>query len=401
MASTTVTNVAAAIDTILPRVLQPMVEDYLVVSKYAQTEPIQKGEGDRYYLTRLLRPAMVTSTTSAGTMLAGSDSSVKSLVANRKEVTPQIITDAYGFEDTVDILSWLKNPDFLKAIAQSWAASMDRYYLRNILSIEGTRFRNDWDPTYQFTGTASGGTTSTLIAAALSGADDLYNNWTLGVTGVSSQNYGIAKRITDFVASTDTATIAFPQAPDSTTKFLVTGNTNLASSSVITTTSIAKLIAQAEQLHVPAYSAQAKLVGFLHSLQKLDLIQDSVWQDTATAHMGGNFKNYEVNRWYDCEFVLSTHLRREDTSAAASDTGALFVSPFLGGGAFKMMPWGHGSGAFGAKLHVVDQPDSYNLHSGKRFLTWKSYAAGIVPNCNFAPTLITGATTSGLELLTH
>lgn len=358
---------------------------------------IGKGEGDKIRVNRLLRPTKQTSSSSMGTLIA--PASAKNLLTNFQDFSLENWGDTFGFNEDVDITSWVSDEDNREVIANQMAQSMD-YQVAKKLGVGGMRFRIDKDSSYQVSGAVDSGSTTTLVDDALTEANDYWNGGTVTITNASGANYDIASKITDFVAGTDTATLSAPQAYGSSSKYHMTVGTGLAATDKLTTTGLMDVAARHELLETEKFPG-GMLRMIIHSAQKRDLNDDSVFQNSAIYDNSARFERYQLGRWFDIEFLVGSEIYREDVDGTENQsTGVVYFAPIFGKNSYSIFSFANpgGSGKFSMKWYVVDQPDSQNLRNSAKFLSWKGFWAGGVTRATSMIQLMTGATDMGVTV---
>lgn len=141
-------------------------------------------------------------------------------------------TDAGGGWYTYDLdgTTYLSAPGRYHRVFQGTAASKDRYAARPLVvgQLDGPlQTRLDLRQAIArhlgdcWTGTATSGSSSTLVDASLAGMDDEFRGGYVYLTGGTGRDQ--ERRITDYVASTGTVTVApnWSVTPDSTTRYEV------------------------------------------------------------------------------------------------------------------------------------------------------------------------------------
>jgi hypothetical protein len=371
----------------------------LVASKFARTEAVAKGDGTIQF-SRFLRPAVVTSSIAEGATHGISDA--KQLTLNKLTVTPAMWGDVYAFSDRTDPLTFISKQQGQEVIAGVMAQSLDRELLR-LISTRGLRHRIDAaDTTHQVSGTATGGSTTTLAdTSALSGYnDDDWNGGFLCGTAPTGPNYDICRQITDYANTGDTATFteAFPQANTTATKYRVTIGTSLAAGDKLTTVGLMDVQALHNKLQTVRFPG-GLLRGFIDAAQERDLMDDTSWLNHAVYDGAGSQKlnNYGIARWCGIELMIGSEIHRETEAGAASATGVVYVAPIFGADAYSVLHWGNGgSGDFGVKFLYKDGADSGDLLNSFTSIGWKALWAGEVLRATSVIGLMTGATSQNV-----
>lgn len=371
----------------------------LVASKFARTEAVQKGDGTIQF-SRFLRPATVTSAITEGVTYGIADA--KQLTLNKLTVTPAMWGDVYAFSDRTDPLTFISKQQGQEVIAGVMALSLEKELLR-LISTRGLRHRIDAaDTTHQVSGTASGGSTTTLAdTTGLSGySDDDWNGGFLCGTAPTGPNYDICRQITDYANSGDTATFteAFPQANTTSTKYRATVGTALAASDKLTTIGLMDVQALHNKLQTVRF-AGGVLRGFIDAAQERDLLDDTSWLAHAVYDGAGNntLNNYGIARWCGIELMIGSEIHRETTAGAASATGDVYVAPIFGADSYSVLHWGNGgTGDFGVQFMYKSDPDSADLLNSFTSIGWKALWAGEVLRATSVIGLMTGATSQNI-----
>lgn len=390
MTQTTTTTYSSAIMTKWEKKLLAVAEGMLLVDKFATNRIMGRGEGGTLKLNRLLRPSKVTSATSEGTLIT--PASAKALTSNYIELQPEFWGDTFEFTDKVDIVSFISDADNRHVIANQMARSLD-YQGMKILAQQGMRHRIDKDATYQVSGTADSGSTTTLVDDALDQIDDFWNGGYLTITNPGGPNYDVTQKVTDFATSGDiVTTAAFNQAQTTASNYRMTVGTGLGASDKMSITGLLDVSGLHRKLETPKFKGST-LHCFMDAAQERDLWDDSTFLNSAIYDDSERFENYRVGRWLDIEFMVSSEMYREDVDGTENQsTGVVYVAPIFGRDSYSIIRWGMGQGDFGVEWHYVDTPDSQNLRLGAKWISWNSHWAGKVMRATSIINLMTGAT---------
>lgn len=405
MASTSTTTVAGAIRTIFEENVNRFVLGQLKADKYANKKNVSKGAGGTVRFQRLRRPAINTTAASYGTLLAAA--SAKAITSEYYEVTPVLYQDAFGIDDGVDYNSLLLNEDFQKLIASQAARSLNQTY-HNIIGTQGMRHRVDADATYEVASTpTTNGTTTTLVDTVLTQADDFWGGGGTGntvgyvtITSPESPNFDETRRVTDFVAITDTATVdAFPLAVTTACNYRIVSSATIAATDKLTVTGLLACRGQLSLTEADLFSG-GTLKGYVHPNQMADLETDSVWQNIAIYSRPDQIDTYGMVRVYGIELTQDSQVRREGVGTAAGNydgvyaaNGTAYVAPIFGDNSHSIMPWGGGGdGNFNLQFIYTTGSDSGNLVNSARWIGWKAHYAGKVDRATSVVNLVTGAT---------
>lgn len=397
MALTTTTTAASTVQTIWLKKLMAVAKGYLVTHKWADTDKIIKHSGDTITVNLMRRLPKVTSTSSSGTRF--DIANAKATYTDKREYTIDILQDVIGVDDVVDVVGFLKNKQYRDNVAQQMANSQD-YYIANKLATQGIRVRADRDSTYTVSGTVDASSTETaLIDSALTQADDFWNGGYVGYYEPTGGGYDEVSEVTDFVASSDTATVSFTNAPTvGTSKYLMTVGTNIAATDKLTHAGILYVSALHESFETMKLDG-GTFTMLVSPAQKADLWTDTTFLDSAIHDDSGRFDTYTPIRWMDHNLVTSSNLRREDTDGTLNSGGIVYCTPSLGKNAYSI--WAYdmdgGSGIFGTNLYLLDKADKYDPTGSQKHFVWKSMVTAGVKKATSDIVLLTGATPLGLD----
>ena len=399
----TTTTLGSAIATKWKRDVIEGATGRLVGAKFAATDAMKRGEGGTLVYNRILRPSLVNSSSTTGTLVAGGSSGIKSLTSNKVSVTPSLFQDSFGFDDDVTIEAFFSNGQYKESIKNQMAISLD-YQVVKMLSTQCLRHRIDADGTYQKAVTASAGTTTTSsFSGLLTEADDFWNGGYICVTNPDGPNYDHpARAITDFATSGDVVThAAFPTASTTASKCRVTVGTGVVATDILPTTGLQDVLGLHDKLETEMFD-DGYLRGFFDAAQHRDLLKDSVFLASMEYDNSEYFKGYRVRRWCGLEMLISSNLYREDVDGVeyghggAGTTGVCYVSPIFGRNAYALTPWGNGNGKFAVNWYIVDGADSYNLTANQHYISWKTFWGGTTLRSTSVIGLMTGATSQAL-----
>jgi len=375
--------------------LLKVAEGMLGVDKFATNKVMGRGEGKTLRLNRLLRPSKVTSATSEGQLIGYADA--QQLTTNYIDLEPAFWGNSYGFTDKISIESFLSDEQNRKTIANEMARTLD-YQGMKMLATQCLRHRIDKNSSYQVSGTADSGSTTTLVDDALTQSDDAWNGGYVTIVNPEGPGYDETSAVTDFVASTDTATVSFTNAITSASKYRMTVGTALAATHVMTVSGLIHCSALHRKLETEKFSGGI-LRAFIDGAQEADLWTDSTFLNSAIYDNSGRFERYSLGRWLDIEFMVSSEIYREDVDGTENQsTGVVYVAPIFGANAYSFVRWGMGQGTFGVEWNYVDKPDSGNLRNSAKWISWNSYWAGKVQRATSVIGLMTGATSLNLVL---
>ena len=405
MASITTTTVTTAIKKKWLMDLVKTAQGRLVATRYTQKEPMQKGDGGTLIYNRLLRPSLVTSTSTPGTLVT--PSSAKALYSNSIEVTPSLYQDVFAIDDNAKVQTFIGNDKIKNAIANAMAIGMD-YQAMKMLSIQGMRHRIDADTTYTKSGTCTSGSTTTAVDSGAPFNTTDFGSSTptcyYGITNPDGPNYDHPWKKCTTVSTTTLTTAAFPQANTSSSKYRAVGSKGIVATDVLTISGLWDVQGLHDKVETEMFD-DGNLVGFFDAAQHRDLLKDTVFVASVEYDNSGFLKGYKVARIAGLNMLISSNLYREDEDTVeyghggAGTTGIVYCSPIFGKNAFALTPWGMGSeGDFGVEWHITDTPDSQNLLLNATYIGWKAYWGGTVTRSTSVIVLLTGATSQGIEV---
>ena len=393
MAATTVTNVTTSIRTKWETDLLAIADGMLVADKFSNTKVMGRGAGDTLKINRLLRAATTTSAATPGTRVAGSSAS--SLVSNVVNITPTMWQSHFGFDDDVTLESFLKDKDFQKTIAQQMANSLD-YQLMKVLATQGLRHRVDKDGTYQKAFTPDSATSTTIVEADFTEADDFWNGGFVTVTAPNGPGYDETQKVSDFTASSDTlTTAAWANTLSTASDARLTVGTGIVAGDKITSDALIDVAGLHRKLETDKFPGGV-LHGFLDAAQEADLWIDTDFINNANYDASQRYANYRLVRWLDMELLVSSNVYRESVAGAESTTGVVYVAPIFGANSYCLVKWGMGQGGYGVKFYFVNEPDSSNLTLNETYISWKAYTGMQVLRATSVIDLMTGATDQAL-----
>ena len=367
----------------------------MIADKFCDKEGVEKGAGGTVRWHKIIRPAKVTSTTAAGTLKGYADA--KYLTSEKVEVSPSFFTDVFAIDDNVDIQAFFKNEDYMRAIANQQALSMD-YQAMKLWSTQCFRHRIDKDTNYQkaVTATTANSAGTSLISTSLTEADDYWNGGY--ATGINAEGgvYDETSQISDFATTGDTATVSFANGITTSSRFRIVAPTGIVAGDKLSSTGLLDVAGLHQALQTERYSGGV-FNGIIDSEQFRDVWDDTTFLNSVIYDSSEKLKNYQLYRFFDIMLHVSSQTYRESaTDGSESTTGAVHVAPIFGANSHKIIPWAHGSGNYGTEWYLVDKPDSGNLTMGARWISWKSYWAGKVTRSTSVIGLMTGATSQAL-----
>jgi len=356
----------------------------------AERRTLPQGKGKTVYFTRYIPLAKQTTAlteTITGGITRGSEKQLKSVETSATVAIWGDYVDISTIAQLTSIDPGIKSK--VDILATQMSESIDYQVLKTICT-GGYRLRADNDSTYQVEGTATSGTTTTIVDATnLTQADDAWNGGFVTVT--AGTNYGLTRKVSDFANATGTLTVdtAFPAACDTTTQFRVTVGTGVAASDVVTTANIRRAkrqLGRNKALKMP----NGYFVGILDPDLTYDFMGDSEWVNAATyKDKVESLYNGEIGKWMGIRFVESTQLYRESVAGVEQDgTGAVHVLPIIGREAYGLVDLEGQSGTIVIRQpHELGQPLNMSGTVG-----WQYGWTSLPLNGNWVVNLLCGAT---------
>lgn len=362
----------------------------LIAERFATTKVVGVGEAGTIRFNKLLRLAKKTTQDTEGYAYGLADA--KYLTTNYIDVTPTKWGESFAFTDDVSIEAFITDADNQGEIANQVARSME-YQLQKTIATGGVRHRIDKDATYQVYGTCDSGSSAIALKDnALTQSDDAWNGGYATIINPEGPAYDETSAVSDFVASTDVAVVAFTNALTTASKYRMTVGTGIAATDVMTTTAIMDVRYLHRKYETMPFDS-GTIRAFIDADQERDLMVDSTWSNSAIYDDSGRFGEYQMVRWLGTEFFIGSELYREDVDGTENQaSGVVHVAPFFGAKAYSTWRWGMGSGAFGVKFEYKDGPDSGDLRNNFKVISWKSKHASKVMRATSVINLMTGVT---------
>jgi len=247
-------------------------------------------------------------------------------------------------------------------IALSMAEAAD-YRVATELARASFRVRQGLDSNHRAKGTASSGSTTTLVCSTLAGVypDDYFNGGVLLV--YDGTNKAIAHQVSDFTGSTCTFTFAapdaFPQANDTTSKFVVYGITGMDSTFMIDTPSVLKMsaIARSRGMKPIGGAIQCLMPAFV----KADFFNDDTFRTQSVNIPNKRFQMNQIGRWFNWQFLYTDQPYIESAIGAEDETSGVRIPiPVIGAESYSIARHSVGAGKFGIQSWVIDKPDHTN-----------------------------------------
>jgi hypothetical protein len=394
------TTLASAIKTKYEKEMLPLIRGQEAFSKFASKSKMTKMDGDTVRWNKVRRLAKQTTFNLTDGQVT--NASPKALNTDYLEATVGVVGDSLEGTKGVKLTAILKDDTYMDAVVDQILRTKE-YLGQKQIAQYCLRHRVDNDSTYEVSGTCDSGTVSTLVDDALTQADDFWgtdasNPGFVCGTGPEGVNYDIASLVTDFVASSDTATVDFKQACGSTMKYHMVIGTGIVAGDKMTSTAISRVAGKHQLLMTKKFKGNT-LYGFMHPAQLADMYTDATFVDIMKYSKPGLFANYETYRVFGVEFIILNELYREDDDGSENEsTGVVYVSPIFGKDAYNVSKWTNGKDGFGIEVDVITKPDSGNPWGLKWWINWHGYAAVATQRATSIIGLMAGATDMGLTV---
>jgi hypothetical protein len=393
------TAYASAVITKHKKELLKVAQGRLGIARFAVKDKQSRGEDGTVKWNKILRLGKITSArTNEYDMFAYT--SAQALTANYIDSSPVTYENSIGFTDKVDLVSWIKNADNRKVIANQVARTTE-YYTMKAVCTGCLRHRIDKDTTYESSFTASGTPTTTSCNTSLTSySDDDFNGGYACFTGPEGGAYDEATKVTDFAKSNGVLTMSGTHnAPVATySKGHIAVGTDIAATDTLSTAGLIRVSAMHEMLETEKFDGGVYRM-MIDAKQHADLWADTTFLNSAIYDDSGRFKSLRVGRWFDIEFMVNSELYREDVDGTENQaTGIVHVSPVFGANSFACLHWGDGDPVFGIDIFPVDNADSANLTKSRRWISWKGFFNVQVLRATSIVGLMTGATDLGIVI---
>lgn len=389
------TSYVSAIITKHKKELLKVASGRLGIARFAVKHYERAGEDGTVKWNKILRLAKITSARTNEYDMFG-HASAGSLTANYIDSSPVTYENSIGFTDKVDIVSWIKNADNRKVIANQVARTTE-YFTNKEIATHSFRHRIDNDSTYENSFTAAATPTTTSMNTDLTDANDTYNGGIVCFTTPGGAAYDEATPVTDFVQSNGVVTMtALHNAPTTSSSGRISVSTGIVATDKLTTTGLIRVSALHEKLETEKFGGGVYRM-MIDSEQHADLWSDTTFLNSAIYDSSERFKSLRVGRWFDIEFMVNSELYREDEDGTENQaSGIAHVTPCFGANAFAAIHWGDGDPIFGINIFPVMDPDSNNLTGSRRWISWKGFFNVQVLRSTSIICLVTGATDLGI-----
>jgi hypothetical protein len=366
--------------------------------QWGQKEGQVEHNHDTVRKNRIIRPADQTSALSEGSQY--SDLTPKALKTEKIETTLVQMGDLFEFTDLVDLASAVYRDDIIQEVVDQYSRSLS-YQIAKKAATECVRHRVDNDSTYEVNGTADSGSTTTLVDDALTQSDDAWNGGFCTITAPTGTNYDVTRKVSDFVASSDTVTLAaFNHAIDTTSKYHMAVGTGILATDVFSIAALIRARGSVGKMKIPRFDDGVYKMPINSEIHQ-DLWSDSTFTNTAIYDDSKRYKSYNVGRWLDVLFPESEQVYREDVDGTENAaTGIVHVPVLLGKNMYDILHWGNAKGrgsgslkrALSVNVYLIDQPDSGNPLATKWWIGWKANYALMVNRATAGFGVMCGAT---------
>jgi len=305
-------------------------KENLAAYQFAQKRSLPKAKGKTVYFTRY---TPLNKQTSALTETVDGGISVATRQQLNIEETAATVA-LWGDFVTISALASVTSIDpevseKADILGQQAGESMD-YYTMKTLATGIRRRRADGDSNYQVEATADSGTTTTLVDASLTQADDYWNGGFITIT--AGTNYGETRKVTDFANATGTVTFAaMPKANDSTSQYRLVVGTGIVAGDVLTTGNIRLANRDMKRAKSLKYEKGYNIVLVDPDIE-YDFMGDTTWVDAAVyKDKVDSLYEGEIGKWFGNRFVGTTQLYRESVAGGEQDgSGAVHIACMLG-----------------------------------------------------------------------
>ena len=290
---------------------------------------IPKQSGTTVYWYRYLTfPAATTALTE------GNSPAARDITAQRINATVACYGDGVAITDLLDLTAIDSVRGKAEVLGEQRGKTVELLYGEEIAENFYT-IRSDGDTTYEVSGTCTtaGATTTIIDETSLTQATDFWNGAV--VTFTSGSNKGISTLVTDFVADTDTATIAaVPVATASGDTYKITSTYGLANTNASDLLACDRLDLAAAILNkyeTPKIDGKW-FVSVMSTETDFDVRQDSAWVNANEYAGSERLFSGEIGRWGGIRFVMTSVPFRSTakTPGTYAATGAVFSVPVFG-----------------------------------------------------------------------
>lgn len=365
--------------------------EYLTIAKDARTESMGRGNGDTKRFSRILRQSKQTTNYTPGTIQSIDNSAVKKFTSNYKDITNVFLSDIFGIDEEVDIISFLGNEDYRRVVALQIAQSHD-YILQKLMATGLIQMRVDMNATNYVNGTLTGVGSGTVSDTARGEADDYWNGSTIAFWDSTKSCYDESGVVTDFVGATGTFTVALTNTAVVGQRYVISNRKDLGASSMLTTAALMRCTAWLKALYAAKFPG-GTYRGLISPQQEIDLHKDPDWKAYVQYDRSNVVERYTPLQWFDVQLLVGTEIYRTDTDGTENQaSGDVHHALVYGQEAFAIEAWGDkGEGFFNTQVYMLDQPDKYDTRNARKGLLWKDvYGTGIL-GATRGVALLTGA----------
>jgi len=404
--STTTTTVASTIQTLWKKKLLRDIQSELILPRFGDNESEPVGSGNTRRFNRFLWPAKVTTAKTSGTLLKGDASAIKALTTNYIDFTMEIWESGFGFDEDVNIQSFLTNDKKRQVVVQQYVRSME-YQLAKKLAQNCMWWNIGKAAAYQILGvpdTVNAANTSFSDTSQTTRADDYWNDSMCCFYNPAGGAYGEAVLVTDYDdAGGADGNRMFSVAPTNTmttsSQFIISSKGDLSSSNKMTTSGMLDVAAIHEHCRTPRFDGNV-LRGIMDSTQHRDLHDDTNWKAYVQYDRSNVVSRYQPLQWFDQQWLIGDDcVYRSDTDNTENEAGDVHSALIFGREAYGVHGYGVGQDAFHVEWYVVDKADSYNITLSQTYLAWKTHFASGVKNATFITALNTGGAGLGFAKL--
>lgn len=341
MTVTLTTDITNAIYTsFLKKEFQDIAIKELVMEQFGEETPIPKGMGKTLRLLRARKLARQDANLTEGT----EPTSTSKLVFDYVEATLEVFGDFLELTEE-DLLYPVANAveKANEILAAQYAESIDWRIMKQVAPFISHIRTDAPGTTDEFLDesknvTATGPNSTTSFTTNLTEANDYWDNAYLTFT--SGVNYGITKPVDNFVSingvTSFTAANAFPQAPATSDKFIISRLDGLAA----TADNLASSGIRRAQRFLKKYNAKRPIKTangpYWAAVVDEDVESDLLGDATAGGFLDSKYTDFGpiqkglIGRLFGSQFYLTTQPYREATTQAQSDSGAVHSNLFLG-----------------------------------------------------------------------
>lgn len=324
------------------------------------------------------------------------DPTVVAITGRKIKANLYRIHSTIGFTALTEQVSFDQIVDMLDIVRDNIRTSEQLHNVKTIAP-QLLHFRADWDTSSpfqtQFLATDTGSTT-TVVAAALTQADDYWGGSGGSVGYLSnisktSRGYGQGRLSTDFATSGDILTFgaaggslaALNRATVANERFHVCIGTGLTTGDVLTMRVFSRIngFLGGGSLGIPnKFKFRTKggygFKVFMSSFDREDLINDSAYQSYLQNNAGApGFDKWAFGNLYNNDLYEYSQIYRESAAGAFSATGAVFNVIGMGKGIARKKVLNK------PKIIPVMKPDSSNPAGYRKYITYtEDYAVGVV-----------------------